>query len=230
MRDGTTSEDSATQLLICEPLSFAINRGKTSCHLTLNMQHSLHRILLLIFLLTIPMIFLLLILMFIFVLLVMINCVMRALSSGLSEGWSRSPAPTRIAGTLPKMQWLHVGLVYFCIFVLFARWIFVLFRILYFCICNGLDNALLKMQWLHVGPVYFSTLYLCTFAFSHFLEYCTSVFAVVWKMHSRKCSACSVLQCTALSTWECIESFNFSKVVRWILMQCHVGLTPRPLN
>ena len=25
MRDGTTSEDSATQLLICEPLSFAIN-------------------------------------------------------------------------------------------------------------------------------------------------------------------------------------------------------------
>ena len=24
MRDGTTSEDSATQLLICEPLSFAI--------------------------------------------------------------------------------------------------------------------------------------------------------------------------------------------------------------
>ena len=174
---------------------FEINRGKTSCHLTLNMQHSLHRILLLIFLLTIPMIFLLLILMFIFVLLVMINCVMRALSSGLSEGWSRSPAPTRIAGTLPKMQWLHVGAVYFCIFALF-------------------------------GILYFST-----FVFLHFSEFCSFVFAMVWKMHSQKCSACSFLQCTVLSAWECRSGvFNFTKVARWILMQWNVGLTPRPLN
>ena len=105
---------------------FGINRGKTSCHLTLDMQHSLHRILLLIFLLTIPMVIVVLILMFIFLLLlIMINCVMRALSSGLSEGWSRSPAPTRIAGTLPKMQWLHVGFLYFlefCTFVFAMVW------------------------------------------------------------------------------------------------------------
>ena len=44
---------------------------------------------------------------FIISILIMINCVMRALSSGLSEGWSRCLAHSRIAGTLPKMQLLQ---------------------------------------------------------------------------------------------------------------------------
>ena len=102
------------------------------------MQHSLHRSIVLIpviiVVLIIPMIIILLIIIMIIVvlipkiiifvliipltivtLLIMINCVMRALSSGLSEGWSRSPPPTSIAGTLPKMQ----SLQYFCTFPTF---------------------------------------------------------------------------------------------------------------